>query len=142
MRIGDARTSLAAVAAGSADVVVGDAFGARSVPWHLATAEFVADVRRVLRPDGIYVLNVIDYDPLRLLAAEAATVGRPVPARRADDPPGPARARAPAATRCWSASDRPLDLAALAARAAARGEPGSVLDDAGHPAVRRRAPRS
>ena len=74
VRIGDARTALAALPGESADLVVGDAFGARAVPWHLATAEFVADVRRVLRPDGIYVLNVIDYDPRRLLAAETATL--------------------------------------------------------------------
>jgi spermidine synthase len=133
VRIGDARTSLAAVPSGSADVVVGDAFGARSVPWHLATAEFVTDVRRVLRPDGIYLLNVIDRDPLRLLAAETATVA----ARfahvtlviRPDQ-----LAQGGGGNAVLVASDRPLDLAALAARAAARDEPGSVLDD---PATRR-----
>jgi spermidine synthase len=58
----------------SADIVVGDAFGGRAVPWHLTTAEFVDDVRRVLRPDGLYALNVIDYRPLALVRAEAATL--------------------------------------------------------------------
>jgi hypothetical protein len=74
VRVGDARVTLRDEPSASADVVVGDAFGSRSVPWHLATAEFVADVRRVLRPDGIYLLNVIDYRELGLLRAEAATL--------------------------------------------------------------------
>ena len=76
VRIGDARVTLRDEPTGSADVVVGDAFGARTIPWHLATAEFVADVRRVLRPDGIYLLNVIDRGELALLRAEAATLVR------------------------------------------------------------------
>jgi SAM-dependent methyltransferase len=74
VRVGDARVTLRDEPARSADVVVGDAFGSRSIPWHLATAEFVADVRRVLRPGGLYLLNVIDYDELALLRAEAATL--------------------------------------------------------------------
>lgn len=71
---GDARTSLRELPDDSADLVVGDAFGSRSVPWHLATREFLADVDRVLRPDGLYVANVIDRDPFAFLAAQAATV--------------------------------------------------------------------
>ena len=74
VRTGDARVTLRTEPAGSADVVVGDAFGGRSIPWHLATAEFVADVRRVLRPGGVYLLNVIDGGGLALLRAEAATL--------------------------------------------------------------------
>ena len=74
VRVGDARVTLRDEPARSADLLVGDAFGGRSIPWHLATAEFVADIRRVLRPGGIYALNVIDYGDLRLLRAEAATL--------------------------------------------------------------------
>jgi len=72
--LGDARMTLARERAGSADVVVGDAFGGRSVPWHLATTEWFAEVRRVLRPGGLYALNLIDRPPLGLLRAEAATL--------------------------------------------------------------------
>jgi spermidine synthase len=72
--VGDARVTLRDERTGSADLVVGDAFGGRAVPWHLTTAEFMEDVRRVLRPDGLYALNVIDYQPLGLVRAEAATL--------------------------------------------------------------------
>jgi MFS family permease len=127
VRIGDARSLLAAVPDASADVVVGDAFGARSVPWHLATAEFVADVHRVLRHDGIYVLNVIDHDPWQLLAAEVATLSHKFPHVAVLVRPEQL-ARGGGGNAVIVASDLPIDVAALAERAAVRGEPGSVLD--------------
>ena len=71
---GDARGSLRGVADSSADLVIGDAFGSLSVPWHLATRQFLLDVRRVLRPGGLFVLNVIDHYPNNFLAAEARTL--------------------------------------------------------------------
>ncbi len=74
VRVGDARVTLRDEPRDSADLVVGDAFGGRSVPWHLATVEFARDIRRVLRPGGVYALNVIDYRPLSLVRAEAATL--------------------------------------------------------------------
>jgi MFS family permease len=130
VRVGDARTELAALPSASADLVVGDAFGARSVPWHLATAEFADQVRRVLRPDGVYVLNVIDADPLALLAAETATLDARFPhvtllARPDQLAPGGG------GNAVLVAADRAVDLDGLAARAAARGEPGSVVDGEG-----------
>jgi MFS family permease len=74
VRVGDARVTLRQEPDESADVVVGDAFGGRSIPWHLATREFLGDVRRVLRPRGLYALNLIDRGPLDLARAEAATL--------------------------------------------------------------------
>jgi spermidine synthase len=74
IRTGDARVEMLDLADESADVVVGDAFGNYSVPWHLATSEWIEEVRRVLRPGGLYALNVIDVEALELLRAEAATV--------------------------------------------------------------------
>jgi SAM-dependent methyltransferase len=74
VRVGDARVTLRDEPTDSADVVVGDAFGSRSLPWHLATAQFAREIRRVLRPGGLYTLNVIDQGDLRLLRAEAATL--------------------------------------------------------------------
>ena len=38
---------------GTLDIVIGDAFGGPAAPWHLTTSEFLAEVARVPRPDGI-----------------------------------------------------------------------------------------
>ena len=75
VRTGDARNHLADVAADSADLVVGDAFGGRAVPYHLATREFLADIARVLRSDGVLAQNIIDGPPLGFLRAEVKTMG-------------------------------------------------------------------
>ncbi|MGC4852507.1 fused MFS/spermidine synthase [Micromonospora sp. DT4] len=72
--VGDARMLVAGEPTDSRDLVVGDAFGHLVVPWHLATREMAAEIRRVTRPGGVYVQNVIDYPPLRLIRAELATV--------------------------------------------------------------------
>lgn len=71
---GDARLTMSDERPGSADVIVGDAFSSRTVPWQLMTSQWLKEVRRVLKPDGIYTLNLIDYPPLSLLRAEAATL--------------------------------------------------------------------
>ena len=71
---GDARTNVRDLADDSADLIIGDAFGGRSVPWHLTTEEFVRDLDRVLRPDGTYAVNVIDQPPLGFVKAEVATL--------------------------------------------------------------------
>jgi spermidine synthase len=113
--VGDARVLLRDEPAGSADVVVGDAFGGRAVPWHLATAEFVADVRRVLRADGVYLLNVIDRGGLELLRAEAATLLDAFADVRIAARPGPA-----GGNQILIASDRPLPAAVAPASRGAR----------------------
>jgi hypothetical protein len=73
VRIGDARLTLRDEPSGSADLIVGDAFGGRVVPWHLTTREFLRDVRRTLRPGGIYAMNLIDQERQRFARAEVAT---------------------------------------------------------------------
>ena len=71
---GDARVSMLNIPSHSADFVDGAAFGTYSVPWHLATSEWADEVKRVLKPGGLYTLNVIDLPPLSLLKAAAATL--------------------------------------------------------------------
>jgi spermidine synthase len=71
---GDARLALAELPTGSADVVVGDAFGGVAVPWHLTTVEVTREIARILRPGGHYMVNVIDRRPMRFARAEAATL--------------------------------------------------------------------
>ncbi|MFT5202664.1 MAG: SAM-dependent methyltransferase [Candidatus Aldehydirespiratoraceae bacterium] len=72
--IGDGRLAFKDFADNSFDVVVGDAFGGASVPWHLTTTEFIAEIDRVLRPGGVYVMNIIDGDQNRFAEWEAATL--------------------------------------------------------------------
>jgi spermidine synthase len=125
VRVGDARTAISAEPAASYDAVVGDAFGSLAVPWHLTTAEMVTEVRRVLRPGGVYALNVIDFPPLDFVRAETATLLAAFDEVAVLAPPA-ALAGKEGGNVVLVAGDRPLDLAALAERAAARGEPGSV----------------
>jgi ubiquinone/menaquinone biosynthesis C-methylase UbiE len=72
--IGDARVSMLDVPDHSADVIVGDAFSGLTVPWHLTTEEWVEEVKRVLKPGGLYAMNMIDTAPHDLLKAELATL--------------------------------------------------------------------
>ena len=74
VRVEDGRLGLRRLADDSRDLVVGDAFGGVSVPWHLTTTEAIGDVDRVLTPDGIYVLNLLDSGPLGFARAEVATL--------------------------------------------------------------------
>ncbi len=78
-KIGDGRVALAEEPESSRDVVVEDAFGGLAVPWHLTTLETAQEIRRILRPDGIYLVNVIDYAPLLFARAEAATIAEAFP---------------------------------------------------------------
>jgi MFS family permease len=72
--VGDARLSVGALPTDGYDLVIGDAFGGLSVPWHLTTREFLAQIDRLMRPDGLYLMNVIDGDALRFARAETATL--------------------------------------------------------------------
>jgi spermidine synthase len=74
VRADDARVGLAALHQASADVVVCDVFAGARTPRHLTSAEFAADVHRVLRPGGIYAANVADGPPLRFARGQVATL--------------------------------------------------------------------
>jgi len=78
-RVGDARLTIRDLDDGSFDVVVGDAFSGRSVPWHLTTVEFLTDVRAKLTGSGFYVMNTIDHPPTRFARAELATIAEVFP---------------------------------------------------------------
>ncbi len=73
---GDARLTVTDLETDGYDLIVGDVFGGLAVPWHLTTTEFIAELDRVLRPDGIYVMNVIDGHGNRFVEAELATLAR------------------------------------------------------------------
>ncbi|MFI6298911.1 spermidine synthase [Nonomuraea sp. NPDC050790] len=63
----------------SADLVVLDAFTGATMPVELATAEYLADLARVLRPTGTLLINIADGKGLafarRLLATVTAAYG-------------------------------------------------------------------
>jgi spermidine synthase len=75
VRSEDGRAGLRRLADESRDLVIGDAFGGVSVPFHLTTREALSEVDRVLVPDGLYVANLIDHPPLAFARAELATLG-------------------------------------------------------------------
>lgn len=128
---GDARLSIAAEPTDAYDLVVGDAFGGMSVPWHLATREVVVQVQRLLRPGGTYVLNVIDHPPQGFLKAEAATLAAAfgnvvlvATDRQAAGEEG--------GNHVLVASDAPIDLDSLERRLGVGGDPQVAI---GEPAL-------
>jgi MFS family permease len=42
------------------DLIFGDAFNDFSVPWHLTTREFNRKLKKMLSPNGVYMINIID----------------------------------------------------------------------------------
>jgi spermidine synthase len=125
---GDARVNLAEVGDDAADVVIGDAFGGQAVPWHLTTEEFTRDVARVLRPGGVYAINVIDHPPLGFARAELATL-RAVFEHVAVVAPAERLAGEEGGNFVVLGSDTPLPVAEIAERNAARGDDDQVLVD-------------
>lgn len=74
IRITDGRAGTAALADAADDLLVMDAFAGASMPLELATREFTLDAARVLRPGGIYLMNVADGNRLAFARRVAATV--------------------------------------------------------------------
>jgi spermidine synthase len=72
VQVGDGRAAIAALPDAGQHLVVIDAFVGLMAPHALSTTEFIADVRRVLNPDGLHAMNLIDVEPLELARAVAA----------------------------------------------------------------------
>jgi spermidine synthase len=69
----DGLRGVAGLSDAGADVVVLDAYAGGRVPAELTTLEFLRDVRRVLRPSGVALLNVADEPGLRFVARVVAS---------------------------------------------------------------------
>lgn len=115
VRLEDGRIGLRSLPAGQADVVVGDAFGGVSVPWHLTTREAMLEIDRVLTEEGVYVANLIDHGSLAFARAEVATLAEVYPhvALAWTGEGGnlvAAASRAPIDGEAWEASMRALGL--------------------------------
>lgn len=79
VRATDARAGLGKVQDGWADLVIADVFSGARTPAHLTTTEFLAEVRRVLKPGGSYVANLADGPPLAHLRGQIATAATVFP---------------------------------------------------------------
>ncbi|MFE9025932.1 spermidine synthase [Streptomyces iakyrus] len=73
VRSTDAREGLAKVPDGWADLVITDVFSGARTPAHLTSTEFLDDVRRALKPGGVYAANLADGPPLAHLRGQIAT---------------------------------------------------------------------
>lgn len=106
VRTGDARTSLPDLPTDGYDLIVGDAFSGKSVPWHLTTVEVAHELDRLLRPGGVYAMNVIDGGASGFARAELATLGEAFEHRALilPDPEPPRRTR----NQILIASDEPI----------------------------------
>jgi SAM-dependent methyltransferase len=80
------REGLPALRSASADLLVVDAYHGGRVPADLTTTECLAEIARVLRPEGVLLANLADGPPLTYTRRVAATVRAALPdvAIRAD----------------------------------------------------------
>ncbi len=128
VHVGDARLLMRRLPPASQDLVLGDAFGDLAVPWHLTTREFLADVHRLLRPDGVYLLNLIDHPPLRFSRAQLATMAAVFDHVTVIAPPD-LLAGDGGGNFVLAASDAPFDAGRLQALIHARSGQEEVLTD-------------
>ncbi len=122
LRVGDARRELPALRQGESDLVVADVFESAVMPVHVTTLEWVQEVRRLLRPGGVYVVNVADGRPLAFARAQVATLLAAFPHVVLLADPSVLRGRR-FANLVLAASDAPLpeqDLVRRVSRAAGR----------------------
>lgn len=121
----DARAWLEAAPDDHADVLIADVFGGSRVPAHLTTLAYAREARRVLRPDGVYLANLADQAPFAFLRSQLATFAELFAELVLIAEPGVLRGRR-FGNAVLVASQRPLDIAALARRTAADAFPARV----------------
>jgi spermidine synthase len=125
VRGGDARAGLAKLPEGWADLVIADVFGGARTPAHLTSAEFLTEVRRVLRPDGHYAANLADGGRLDFLRAQIATVRAAFAEVCLAADPAVLRGKR-FGNLILYAADHPLPVAELTRRVATDPHPGRV----------------
>ena len=131
VRVEDARLGIGRLADDGRDLVLGDAFGGVSVPWHLTTREMVSEIARVLTEEGVYVINLLDYGPLGFARAEVATLTEAFDhvalATEADTLTQGEKA---GGNLVVIASNRPLDIASIGTRISERSADWKVITGA------------
>lgn len=117
VRVVDGAVGLPRLRPASNDLVVTDAFDGWAMPARLRTVGFAAAAARVLRPAGVYAVNVADGRRLAFARAEAATLAEAFRHVAVIGEPGVLRGRR-FGNLVLVASPRRLPVAALAQRAA------------------------
>ncbi|MFJ4032427.1 spermidine synthase [Streptomyces griseoluteus] len=125
VRSADAREGLAKVPDGWADLIVADVFSGARTPAHLTSTEFLDEVRRALRPGGVYTANLADGPPLAHLRAQIATAAARFAELALIADPAVLRGKR-FGNAILVASDSPLPLAELTRRAASDPHPARV----------------
>ncbi|MFF9198526.1 spermidine synthase [Streptomyces sp. NPDC014779] len=125
VRSTDARAGLGKVQDGWADLIIADVFSGARTPAHLTSTEFLAEVRRVLRPGGFYAANLADGPPLAHLRGQIATAATVFPELALAADPTVLRGRR-FGNAVLLASDRELPVAEFTRRVATDPHPGRV----------------
>ena len=128
VKIGDARATIRPT--GEANVVIGDAFGGVAVPWHLTTVEFTTKVSDTLSFDGVYMMNVIDYEEKAFVKAQLATLSAVFEHVAAVGRNDAFTTRSGGGNMVLVASNTPIPLAGIVAANRARGRDDVVLTGA------------
>ncbi|WP_341940095.1 fused MFS/spermidine synthase [Microbacterium sp. LWH10-1.2] len=82
VRIGDARAGvqkLPPALTGACDLVVSDVYSGAQTPAHLTSVEFYRELRELLAPSGVLLVNVADGPGLAFARRQAATVAEVLP---------------------------------------------------------------
>ncbi|MFF5427300.1 MULTISPECIES: spermidine synthase [unclassified Streptomyces] len=125
VRSTDARAGLGKVPDGWADLIIADVFSGARTPAHLTSTEFLTEVRRALRPGGLYAANLADGPPLAHLRGQVATAAGVFPELALVADPTVLRGRR-FGNAVLVASDRELPVAELTRRVAGDPHPGRV----------------
>ncbi|WP_345679487.1 fused MFS/spermidine synthase [Yinghuangia aomiensis] len=127
VRNGDARAIAAKAPDGFFDLAVVDAYSGSQVPPHLTSLEFVEEVVRTLRPEGVYAANLADGGRLDFVRSQVATIAALFPHVLMIADPAVLRGRR-FGNVVVAASRRELPLADLSRRTASDPFPGRVED--------------
>lgn len=125
VRTADARAGLAKVPDGWADLIIADVFSGARTPAHLTSTEFLDEVRRALKPSGVYAANLADGPPLAHLRGQIATAAARFAELALIADPAVLRGKR-FGNAVLVASDAPLPVAELTRRAASDPHPGRV----------------
>lgn len=82
VRIGDARAGvqkLPPALTGTCDLVISDVYSGAQTPAHLTSIEFYRELRALLKPAGVLLVNVADGPGLAFARRQAATIAEVLP---------------------------------------------------------------